>query len=180
MTCCPGHSLRDVRTPEASKLSQSIATKLANFFASYRIRLLRGIRPLIPMGLNHRLGTKRASARRTRSPGAGRGAAPGPALPRTSAPQDQRTKSAYIFGAICPAKGKGAGLVLPKCNTAAMQRHLDEIALVVDPGAHALVMLDQAGWPTTDKLILPDNSTLLPLPPKAPELKIGRTSCRDS
>src|SRR5690606_2133132 len=57
MTCCPGHSLRDVRTPEASKLSQSIATKLANFFASYRIRLLRGIRPLIPMGLNHRLRT---------------------------------------------------------------------------------------------------------------------------
>src|SRR5690606_2328728 len=55
MTCCPGHSLRDVRTPEASKLSQSIATKLANFFASYRIRLLRGIRPLTPMGLNHRL-----------------------------------------------------------------------------------------------------------------------------
>lgn len=89
---------------------------------------------------------------------------------RPSAPQDQRTKSAYIFGAICPAKGKGAGLVLPKCNTAAMQRHLDEIALVVDPGAHALVMLDQAGWHTTDKLILPDNITLLPLPPKAPEL----------
>jgi len=89
---------------------------------------------------------------------------------RPSAPQDQRTKSAYIFGAICPAKGKGAGLVLPKCNTAAMQRHLDEIALAVDPGAHALLLLDQAGWHTTDKLILPDNITLLPLPAKAPEL----------
>src|SRR5690625_5204393 len=58
----------------------------------------------------------------------------------------------------------------PKCNTDAMQRHLDEIALAVEPGAHALVMLDQAGWHTTDKLILPDNITLLPLPPKAPEL----------
>src|SRR6202011_4604079 len=32
---------------------------------------------------------------------------------RPSAPHDQRTSSAYIFGAICPAEGKGAGLVLP-------------------------------------------------------------------
>ncbi len=32
---------------------------------------------------------------------------------RPRAPHDQRTKWAYIFGAICPAKGKGAGLVMP-------------------------------------------------------------------
>ncbi len=32
---------------------------------------------------------------------------------RPSAPHDQRTAWAYMFGAICPAKGKGAGLVLP-------------------------------------------------------------------
>ena len=38
---------------------------------------------------------------------------------RPSAPKDQRTKSAYIFGAICPEHGKGAGLVLPFCNTEA-------------------------------------------------------------
>src|SRR3546814_8704292 len=31
---------------------------------------------------------------------------------RPSAPHDQRTKSAYIFGAICPAQGKGAALVI--------------------------------------------------------------------
>ena len=39
---------------------------------------------------------------------------------RPSAPHDQRTRSAYIFGAICPAEGKGAGLVLPRCNSEAM------------------------------------------------------------
>jgi hypothetical protein len=89
---------------------------------------------------------------------------------RPRAAHDQRTKSAYIFGAICPAKGKGAGLVLPRCNTQAMQLHLDEIARAVDPGAHALVMLDQAGWHMTDRLVVPDNVTLLPLPPRAPEL----------
>ena len=31
---------------------------------------------------------------------------------RPRAPRDQRTEWAYIFGAICPAKGKGAGLVI--------------------------------------------------------------------
>jgi hypothetical protein len=36
---------------------------------------------------------------------------------RPTAPKDQRTKSAYIFGAICPARGVGAGLILPRCNT---------------------------------------------------------------
>ena len=49
--------------------------------------------------------------------------------------RDQRTKSAYIFGAICPARGVGAGLVLPRCNTQAMQWHLDEISALVTPGA---------------------------------------------
>jgi hypothetical protein len=32
---------------------------------------------------------------------------------RPFALKDQRTASAYIFGAICPALGKAAGLVLP-------------------------------------------------------------------
>ena len=89
---------------------------------------------------------------------------------RPSAPHDQRTKSAYIFGAICPQKGKGAGLVMPWCDTAAMQEHLTEISATVDPGAHAVLILDQAGWHTTAKLIVPKNITLLPLPPRSPEL----------
>ncbi len=89
---------------------------------------------------------------------------------RPRAPRDQRTKSAYIFGAICPARGVGAALVLPRCNTQAMQWHLDEISSQVMPGSHAVLILDQAGWHTTDKLVIPSNITLLPLPPRAPEL----------
>jgi hypothetical protein len=89
---------------------------------------------------------------------------------RPSAPKDQRTTSAYIFGAICPARGVGAALVLPRGNTQAMQWHLDEISSQVSEGAHAILILDQAGWHTTDKLLIPSNITLLPLPPKSPEL----------
>ena len=66
--------------------------------------------------------------------------------------------------------GKGAGLVLPFCNTAAMALHLEEISLAVTPGAHAVLLLDQAGWHLSAELTVPSNITLLPLPPKCPEL----------
>lgn len=89
---------------------------------------------------------------------------------RPSAPKDQRTASAYIFGAICPAEGKGAGLVLPRCTTEGMTLHLKEISQAVTPGAHALVLVDQAGWHQSKKLVVPANITLMPLPAKAPEL----------
>ena len=89
---------------------------------------------------------------------------------RPSAPKDQRTRSVYIFGAICPARGVGAALVLPRCNTAAMNLHLKEISVAVTPDAHAIVIVDQAGWHFSKALEIPDNITLLPLPPKSPEL----------
>jgi len=53
--------------------------------------------------------------------------------------------STYIFGAICPALGKGAGLVLPFCNTEAMNLHLVEIARTVTLGAHAVVIMIRPG-----------------------------------
>ena len=84
--------------------------------------------------------------------------------------QDLRTASAYLFGAICPERGAGAAVIMPRANTEAMQVHLDEIAGAVFPGAHAIVLLDQAGWHTTAKLRIPANLSLLPLPPRAPEL----------
>jgi transposase len=89
---------------------------------------------------------------------------------RPCAPKDQRTASTYIFGAIAPKDSRGAALVLPKCDTWAMNLHLAEIAKYVVPGAHAVLMLDQAGWHMTDKLAVPENITLLPLPLKCPEL----------
>jgi len=47
---------------------------------------------------------------------------------RPRAIADLRTKSAYLFGAICPKRGTGAAVVMPSANTQAMQHHLDEIA----------------------------------------------------
>ncbi|BAE49213.1 Hypothetical 155 kDa protein Y4PE/Y4SA [Paramagnetospirillum magneticum AMB-1] len=92
-----------------------------------------------------------------------------------SAPKDQRTKSVYLFGAICPALGKGAGLVLPLCNTAAMVLHLEEVSRAVAPGAHAVLLVDQAGWHLSAELTVPDNITLLAaLAAKMPRVEPGR------
>ncbi|HJS99528.1 MAG TPA: IS630 family transposase, partial [Terriglobales bacterium] len=89
---------------------------------------------------------------------------------RPSAPSDQRTGSTHIFGAICPARGIGAGLVLPFCNSTTLSLRLAEISQAVSDGAHAVVLLDQAGWHTSSELAVPANISLLPLPPKSPEL----------
>ena len=51
-----------------------------------------------------------------------------------------------------------------------MSLHLAEISQAVAPGAHAVILLDQAGWHQSRRLVVPANITLLLLPAKAPEL----------
>jgi hypothetical protein len=94
----------------------------------------------------------------------------GEARHRPSAPRDQRTASTYIFGAVCPKEGKGAALILPACNSEAMNLHLAEIAKAVAPSAHAILLVDQAGWHLSTRLVVPANITIIALPPKCPEL----------
>ena len=61
--------------------------------------------------------------------------------------------------------------MLPHANTEAMNLHWAEISRAVALGAHAVVVLDGAGWHQTGgRLRLPDNISLLHLPPYAPEL----------
>ena len=47
-----------------------------------------------------------------------------------------------------------------------MSLHLKEIARLVAPDAHAVVLLDQAGWHQSKRLVVPDHITLVPLPAK--------------
>jgi len=57
-----------------------------------------------------------------------------------------------------------------------MALHLAEISLAVAPGAHAVVLMDQAGWHTTGKLEVPGNISIIALPAKCPELNPVETS----
>ena len=85
--------------------------------------------------------------------------------------RDNRYTSAYLFGAICPARGVGAAVITPAANVAAMNVHLAEISTQIAPGAQAVLLLDRAGWHQRGKrLCVPANITLLDLPAYSPEL----------
>ena len=51
-----------------------------------------------------------------------------------------------------------------------MQSHIEEIALHVAKGAHAVLPLDRAGWPIANDLRWPKNVTPFLLPSRSPEL----------
>ena len=59
---------------------------------------------------------------------------------------------------------------MPWCDTREMAAHLAEIGKAVDPGAHAVVIVDQAGGQMSPKLAIPDDITLMALPARSPEL----------
>jgi transposase len=139
------------KRPEPSRISKSFPARAKRGIGTERIEIW--------FADEARIGQKNKITRRWARRGS-----------RPSAPHDQRTASTYIFGAVCPKQGKGAALVLPSCNTEATNLHLAEIAAEVAPGAHAVLLLDQAGWHLSKRLVVPANITLLPLPPKCPEL----------
>jgi hypothetical protein len=89
---------------------------------------------------------------------------------RPRAPRDQRYEWVYIFGAVCPQRRATAALVVPTANTEVMSLHLAEIGRQVTPGSHATLVLDGAGYHVAKDLDVPENMTLVNLPPYAPEL----------
>ena len=85
--------------------------------------------------------------------------------------RDNRHDTAYLFGAICPARGVGAAIITPAANTECMSSHLAEISTPVSPGARAVLVCDGAGWHQSGgELVVPGNIILLHLPPYCPEL----------
>ena len=85
--------------------------------------------------------------------------------------RDNRHDSAYIFGAICPARGIGAAIITPGVSTECMNLHLAEISSRIAPGSVAALICDGAGWHQRgSRLQVPDNIVLIPLPSYAPEL----------
>ena len=59
---------------------------------------------------------------------------------------------------------------MPEANLEAIKAHRAEIGRRVRPGAHAVLVLDGAGWHSSPGLRVLGNIGLLPLPRYAPEL----------
>jgi hypothetical protein len=90
---------------------------------------------------------------------------------RPLAVRDNRRDSVYLFGALCPSRAVGAAIIMPAANSEAMSEHLKEISSQTAPGAQAILVCDGAGWHQRGgRLLVPDNITLLSLPPYSPEL----------
>lgn len=89
---------------------------------------------------------------------------------RPPAPRDQRRIWAYILGAACPDRQKAVGVVLPFLNARSLSVHLDLIGRKVADGAHAVLLLDGAGFHVAKDLKIPANMTLMKIPPYSTEL----------
>lgn len=89
---------------------------------------------------------------------------------RPRAPRDRRYDWAYLFGAVCPQRRATAALVMPHADARSLSKHLAEISGQVAAGAHAVLVMDGAGYHVAAALDIPANITLLHLPPYSPEL----------
>jgi transposase len=76
----------------------------------------------------------------------------------------------YLFAAVNPATGDSSAMLAPTVNTDYMNEHLRFISEQAGQDQHVVLVLDQAGWHVAKALKVPDNITLLHLPPYSPEL----------
>ena len=76
----------------------------------------------------------------------------------------------YVMGAVCPQSGQSAGLLAPHMNTEVINLFLEQFARELNPGVHAVMIWDQAGFHTANALSVPPTITLIELPPYSSEL----------
>ena len=76
----------------------------------------------------------------------------------------------YLYAAVEPATGISVALQAPQVNTGTMSVFLRMVSESLEPRDHAVLIMDQAGWHVSRRLVVPANITILLLPPYSPEL----------
>jgi transposase len=89
---------------------------------------------------------------------------------RPTVPKQTQYDYLYVFGAACAQTGTAVALVAPRVDTEIMNYFLAEFSRSLASDIHAVMILDQAGWHRSNDLLVPDNVTLIYLPPRSPEL----------
>ena len=79
-------------------------------------------------------------------------------------------ESLYVLTAVCATSGAAVGLVMPELNTAVVNLFLEELSRQLAPGAHAVLLWDNAGYHVGGGLVVPENVSLIGLLPYSPEL----------
>jgi transposase len=89
---------------------------------------------------------------------------------RPTAVKQTRYEWVYLYAAAEPATGDSVALLLPVVNIEAFEMFLQELSAKLPPDEHAVLIMDQAGWHTSQRVNMPANITVLLLPPYSPEL----------
>ena len=76
----------------------------------------------------------------------------------------------YLSAAVNAETGQALGMITPDMNTLVMNDLLSNLSRLLGEDRHAVLVWDNAGFHTSGSLDVPENITLLPLPPYAPEL----------
>ena len=93
--------------------------------------------------------------------------------PKGSRPQAVRQTQydyLWVIGAVCPETGQAEGLLSPQLNTNVINIFLDQFSQTLADDEHAVMIWDGAGFHRAGQLKVPDNVTLIELPPYSPEL----------
>lgn len=89
---------------------------------------------------------------------------------RPRAPRQTDYAFVYLFGACCPQTGQSNAWLMPMANTETMNGQLSDLGQQLPDTVHVALVLDGAGWHHSTALKVPDNITLIHLPPYSPEL----------
>ena len=75
----------------------------------------------------------------------------------------------YAYGAVEPKTGENFFLILPYCNTDCMNVFLAELAKAY-PNDRIMLICDGAMWHKANSLIIPEQISLIFIPPYTPEM----------
>ena len=75
----------------------------------------------------------------------------------------------YLYSAVNPKTGDDFSLILDCVDTDCMNMFLQQMSLWLDD-KKAFIVMDQAGWHKAKGLVIPDNISIIHLPPYSPEL----------
>jgi transposase len=89
---------------------------------------------------------------------------------RPTAAKQTKHEWVYLDAAIEPARTASVALQASHVSTGTMNVFLKMMSAELGPREHAMLIMDHAGWHKSKNLRVPDNITVLYLPPYSPEL----------
>jgi putative transposase len=89
---------------------------------------------------------------------------------RPTAVRQTEYKYLWVLGAVCPETGHAEGLLSPQLNTSIVNTFLEQFSGTIAEDEHAVMIWDGAGFHVSGKLRVPENLTIIQLPPYSPEL----------